>query len=335
MNVSGWGLAAIEPLLPLLPLALAAGLDLYLTLLLLGASALLGWATVTPEPLTDLGSPAVVAVSCLFYAVEVVTSRLPWAATVWNVLNALVRIVGAGTLVLLAARPSDPIVAGTAVLGASLLAGAVHVARTGWWFELDLRGAPGRTRILTIGAEDIVVAALLPLILHRPSARVILAVLVLAVGILGARRHLSAGTFAHRLVLTWLPAMMARGRWLDASSLPQWAHSTAGAAGPGDHAVRCTRVAAWGSAVPGTFRRGWLVVGLSGPVLVIRRGRRGVAVALTPSRVSGVRTDPLHARVDLDLGDGRHCGLAVPRGGPSPAALHQLFDRTEAPAGTP
>lgn len=333
MNATESGLAAIEPLLPLLPLALAAGLDLYLTLLLLGASGLLGWA-VTPEPLTDLGSPAVVALSGLFYVVESATSPLPWAATVWNVVNTLVRSVGAGTLVLLAAGTSDPVVSGTLALGAGLFAGAVHVARTGWWFEIDVRGAPGRTRVLTIGAEDIVVAALLPLILHRPSARVILALLVLGVGILGARRHLSAGVFAHRLVLSWLPAVMSRGRWLDASRLPRWAHSTAGAAGPGDHAVRCTRVAAWGSAVPGTFRMGWLVVGLSGPLLVTRRGRSGVAVALAPSLVAGVKTEPLHARIDLELSDGLRCGIAVPKSGPGPAALQQLFDRNGTPAGT-
>jgi hypothetical protein len=310
----------------LLPLVIAAGLDLNLTLLLLGASVLLGWPTTAPpDPLTDLGTPAIVALAGLFYAVETGISRLPWATTAWNVANTVVRLVGVGSLVMLVVETSSPLLTGVAVLGASALALAVHVTRTGWWLELDLRAAPGRARILMIGAEDIVVVALLPLILQRPSARLLLAVLVLGIGALGVRRHLSAGAFAHRLVLTWIPGVLARGRWLDASSLPAWAHLAAGTGGPGDEAVRSAPVAAYGSGVPGRFRRGWLVVALSRPLFVWRGRRDGHALDLSADGEARVRPEPLHTRVDLLLADGHRCGLAVPRGGPGIEMLRQLF----------
>lgn len=322
MTTSALGYGVIERLLPL---AVAAGLDLYLTLLLLAASALLGWTTASPDPLTDLGTPVVVALAVLFYAVETGVSRMPWAGTVWNVPNTVVRFVGAGALATLAVPTASPLVTWTAVLGASALAVAVHAARTGWWLELDLRGAPGRARILTIGAEDIVVVALLPLILERPSARVLLAALVLGVGALSVRRHLAASAFAHRLVMSWIPGVLAKGRWLDASGLPGWAHTAAGASGPGDPAIRCTPVAAYGSAVPGRFRRGWLTVALSGPLFVWRHGGDGLVIDLSHPREARVRSEPLHHQVDLILQDGRPCGLAIPRGGPGIEMLRQLF----------
>jgi len=322
LNTSDLGYRVIERLLPL---AVAAGLDLYLTLLLLGASALLGWTTASPDPLTDLGTPVVAALAGLFYMAETGVSRLPWATTLWNVPNTVVRFVGACGLATLALPPTSRLVAGMAVLGAGALAVAIHAARTGWWLELDLRGAPGRARILTIGAEDIVVVALLPLILDRPSTRVFLAALVLGVGALGVRRHLAASAFAHRLVMTWIPGVLAKGRWLDATSLPTWAHTIAGASGPGDPTIRCTPVAAFGSAVPGRFRRGWLTVALSGPLFLWRRGEGGLVVDLSDPREARVHAEPLHHQVDLVLRDGRRCGLAIPKGGPGIEMLRQLF----------
>jgi hypothetical protein len=322
----------------LLPLVVAAGLDLNLTLLLLGASALLGWPAAAPtDPLTDLGTPVVVTLAGLFYAAETGISRLPWATTVWNVANTIVRMVGVGSLAVLTVETPSPLVTGLAVLGASVLAVTVHATRTGWWLELDLRAAPGRARVLTIGAEDIVVVALLPMILHRPSARLLLAVLVLGIGALGVRRHLSAGAFAHRLVLTWIPGVLARGRWLDASGLPVWAHHAAGTSGPGDHAIRCAPVVAYGSAVSGRLRRGWLVMSLSGPLFVWRNGHAGNAIDLSAPVEVLVRPKPLHQQVDLVLPDGRRCGLAIPRGGPGIEMLRQLFRRDpERPgSGTP
>lgn len=317
-----------EGTLRLVPLAVAAGLDPYLVFLFLGAAPLLGWSPGDPSVLAGFGTPAAVALAGVLYLTETGADRVPWAATVWSVVNTPVRVVASGLLCLLVVQAA-PGIPGTfealVTLSGGLLAGGVHLARTGWWLELDLEGVPGRIRLLTALVEDALVVALLFLALEQPAAGGVLALAALLVGAWRIRRHLTAGIAAHGLVVSAARGMLAQGRWRDGSALPDRIRSATGGDDTSAHTVRCTRAAAWGPGVPGRFRRGWLVVGLAGPAFVARDVGAVVSVSLAGTAASRVREYPLHTVVDLVLNDGRPCGVAVSREGPGPEALRQLF----------
>lgn len=327
-----------EAALLLLPLALATGLDPYLALLFLGAAPLLGWSGAEPGPLAELGTPPAVALAGVLYLAEVTADRVPWAATAWNVANTPVRMVASGLLCLLVVQslPDTPASTDTLVsVAGGLVAGGVHLARTGWWLEFDLEGVPRRIRLLTAVVEDALVVALLFLALDQPRAGSVLGIVVLLVGAWRIRPHLTAGMAAHALVISAARGLPTRGRWRDGSALPGRIRRASGAADPSAHGVRSTRAAAWGPGVPGHFRRGWLVVGLAGPALVVGTLGRVVSVRLDGAVAGRIRDQPLHTVVDLVLPDGRPCGLAVSREGPGPEALRQVFGSTDVGSGTP
>ena len=91
------------------PLALAAGVDLYLTLLFIGAAPTMGlWEAPLPGALSDLDSPGVLIMVGTFYVLEFAAERFPPAALLWNAFHAIIRPVS-GTLLALLILDGQPL----------------------------------------------------------------------------------------------------------------------------------------------------------------------------------------------------------------------------------
>ena len=88
-------------LLVLPPLALAAGVDLYLTLLSSGPLPGPGWWDTLPGALGDLGAPGVVLIVGSFYLLEFLAEAWPSAALFWNAFHAIIRPLAGALLALL------------------------------------------------------------------------------------------------------------------------------------------------------------------------------------------------------------------------------------------
>ena len=125
-------LLAIPPeFLVLPPLALAAGVDLYLTLLFLGAAPSIGWWDTMPGALADLNSPGVLIMVGSFYLLELAAEAWPSAALFWNFFHAIIRPLAGAllALLLLDGHPLAVLATGAAVAG--FVASAAHASRTG------------------------------------------------------------------------------------------------------------------------------------------------------------------------------------------------------------
>jgi len=89
-------------ILVLTTLAVAAGVDLCLTLLLIGAAPTLGlWPLPLPGALADLDSPSVLVTVWTFYLLEFDAERFPPAALAWNAFYAIIRPVSGALLAFL------------------------------------------------------------------------------------------------------------------------------------------------------------------------------------------------------------------------------------------
>lgn len=77
--------------------AFAAGLNLYATILVIGAAMRFGW--VVPPPglgaLSILGHPIVLATAGLLYAIEFLADKIPAVDHVWDAIHTVVRPAGA------------------------------------------------------------------------------------------------------------------------------------------------------------------------------------------------------------------------------------------------
>ncbi|MBE0617930.1 MAG: DUF4126 family protein, partial [Proteobacteria bacterium] len=156
-------------LLVLVPLALAAGVDLYLTLLFLGAAPALHWWDALPGALGDLNSTGVLVMVGTFYLLELLAELLPSAALFWNAFHAIIRPVAGAllALLLLDGQPLSVVIPGT--LLAAVLASAAHATRTGGGvlFWLDSRHVPNRFLVALL--EDAAVLGTVVLLLDFPG----------------------------------------------------------------------------------------------------------------------------------------------------------------------
>lgn len=311
----------------LLPLALAAGLDLYLTLFFLGTAAYLGWEAAAPGALSGLESAPVLVLAAVFYALEAFAERYPPAALFWNAAHVLVRPVTGGlmALLLLHHAPIGWRVAG--FVAAAVVTLGAHAVRVGGAFVLWLSGARKLTRVLAAAGEDAMVLALCVLVLDHPAAGALLATLMIVTSLPRARPYLDAFLFGLRAAWgrTW-GALRTR-RWLDRDDFPDWV----AAALDDDPAVpggplRGSPAAAFRLPGAGLFRRGWLVVTGVGPRFVYRPGLHSVATALPPARAVDAVQEVFHRRIVFVDAKGRSGQLHVPFDGPSLEGLRAEFE---------
>lgn len=308
----------------LLPLALAAGLDLYLTLFFLGAATHLGWDNPPPGALTGLQSAPVMVLAVVFYLLEGLAERAALPALFWNTVHVIVRPVTVGLMVLLLLHtaPLPVRIAGVAL--AAALALATHAVRVGASLVLWLSHARRTTRVLASAAEDAMVLALCALVLDRPQGGSLLALILMAGALPRVRPYLDGFLFGLRAAWgrTW-GAMRAR-RWLDRSDFPRWVEDALDASAPGGP-LRGSPAAGFGLPGVGLFRRGWVVVTGTTPVFLHRSWNGPRVLDLGGLRAMDVVEDAFHRRLELARPDGRRGQLHFPPDGPSREGLAAEF----------
>lgn len=316
------------PLVTLLPVSLAAGVDLYLTLLFLGTAGRLGWEGPAPGSLGDLAMPGVLAATALLYATERWMEHRPVRSLCWNAAHTVVRPLGAGLLALLAISdlPAGWHIPAALVAGALTL--GVHVTRSGWGLLLTLIPSHRRVRFLVSVAEDVGVLALLSLLLDAPWAASGLALFVLALGLRQGRAPRSAFAFALGLLRDAAGTLLPDRRWHGPDRFPRWirrALEDPTQAPPGG--LRGSPAAALNLPGPDLFRRGWVVVRGGSPLFLYRRRRRTHTVDLAGAEPLGVTPATLHTRLELGGANGTTSTLCFGLDGPGPDDLRAEFMR--------
>ncbi len=313
-------------LLALPALALASGLDLYLTLLFLGAAPTTGlWDVPLPGALGDLDSPFVLITVGAFYIAEFTAERFPVAALVWNTLHAVIRPVSGALLALLLLDGQGlPVIIGGAAAG-GLLAAWAHSVRTGAWVLRDFRG-PGRgspdapAPLLVSVAEDVAVLGTVSLALDAPRWSLGVAILILLASAPFARSRGKAFAYAIRLGIVRIFRTLGLRRWRRSDELPDW---VARSFRDGD-ALRGCPVGAW--RLPGAprFATGWIVVRGGRPLFLYktRKGARRIELEERPS----VSVEDRDLYRQIDFGGGREATiLVVGWAGPSTESLEAEF----------
>lgn len=303
-------LLAQPPLLPLLVVvAGTGGVDLALTILILGIAPLLGWSA-PPGDLIYLQAPWVIAAGLAMYIAEAVMERHPAGFSVWHTFQRWVRLLG---LVLLAEMGTAGMVPGErwpAALLMVVVGLASYVASSGWQGMVILRRLPRGTQALAAGGIDVAFAALLLLALDRP----IQALLGLGAVTLLVTPRLPVAVRGHRAVIdagrSWIRSLFDAGEWVEPGDLPQEIHGAL--ASREDRPVSAPRGTPALLLTTG-LQRGWLLAGSGGAWFV---PRSAVAVPLSRREPIEEPDDPLHARLPVTAGE-RHADLLVRRDGPA------------------
>lgn len=319
-------------LLLLPPLALAAGIDLYLTLLVLGAAPTTGWwDQPLPGALGDLDSPGVLIMVGTFYLLEFSAERFSPASLVWNAFHAVIRPLAGALLALLLLDGAPLAVVAGGAMAAGALASLAHAARSGGVIMRWLGSTTAPHVLLVSLMEDAVVLGLVVLALDAPLWGLGVAGAVTLLALVRSPSDARAFSFAIGLATARAFSTITHRRWMGPEELPSWVRRAleSDVLAPGG-GLRGSPAGAY--RLPGAprFTLGWVVVRGGSPLFVFPRGPlpagRGGARAIDLGRFRGERVveTGLFRRVDLSTG-GTPAGMFFRADGPSAESLRSEF----------
>jgi hypothetical protein len=161
--------------------SLAAGVNLYATVAILGLASRYGWVDL-PEQFKVFDNPWIIGLAGLLYVVEFVADKIPWVDSVWDSVHTLIRPVGGALIAVASLGDASPAMQGViALLGGTVAAGS-HVTKAGTRVAANASPEPFSNWFLSL-AEDAFVIGLSFLTLKFPliALGVSLAILLLLV----------------------------------------------------------------------------------------------------------------------------------------------------------
>jgi hypothetical protein len=159
--------------------AWGSGLNVYATVLVLGGAERLGLVTL-PHDLQVLGSPWVLGVAAILFALNFLADKIPYIDSINDLLHTFVRVPAGALLAYGAAGNLSPEVAVIAGLLGGTLAIGTHVAKTGSRALINTSPEPF-SNIAASLAEDISVIGGLALAIAHPITFLCLLALFVAV----------------------------------------------------------------------------------------------------------------------------------------------------------
>jgi len=308
-----------EPILLLLPISLAAGVDFFLALLILGLTQDLGWMGIQPEGLHPLQWAVMGGIAGL-YLLEAMAEFRHVTALLWHNLQLLVRPLAAALMVfaLLDGLPTGLRASG-ALVGAIVSAFA-HVLSWGLKLRRFLQGRRKVAAATAVLAEDLLVIAFVFLATEDPELGAMVSVLLLLIGILlgGSFHHVVR--FGFRIVQANLLKHPGHNPRHRVGELPRWVKKGIEAHGLSRLQNSPEEIEGlfglWGMpagiyGVPGVrgFREGWVLVDGTQTYFMFRHRSKSNCVRLDADSFGEQEPWGMAQRVPITHPDGGHSAL--------------------------
>ncbi len=151
-----------------------SGVNLYMTVALLGIADKAHWITL-PGDMKVLSNPLIIVVAVALYAVEFVADKIPFVDSVWDTVHTFIRPIGGAALGYMAAANVSPAIQISVTLIAGTIAMDSHLTKATTRVAINAT-APGTNTIASV-SEDALVFCVLYLAVKHP---VITGVVVIA-----------------------------------------------------------------------------------------------------------------------------------------------------------
>lgn len=155
----------------------ASGLNTYAVVLVLGLGQLFGLVAL-PHDLQVLGSPWVLAVAALLFALNFLADKIPYVDSLNDLLHTVVRIPAGAVLAFGAADQTTPEIAVIAALLGGTLAAGSHIAKTGARALINTTPEPFSNIAASLATDALVIAGLVLAITHPITFMCLLALFV-------------------------------------------------------------------------------------------------------------------------------------------------------------
>lgn len=297
----------------LLGAAFACGLNLYLTVVVLGLAARFDLLTSLPPGMRGIENGVIIGLAAMLYVVGLIVDRVPGLDHIWEAAHTIIRPAAAGLLVGLTLMGTPLHVQLGGAVAAAVMALTAHGTKAGLrliltprWIDEDGHLRPRRSLART-GlpiAEDLAAAAIaLTAVLYPEIIVFVMGGSLLLLLVTGPRLW-RAAMLGLRAVLARMSGFFGRPGWRSRSDLPRGIRDALPAEPLGRGPARVVRAAVRGLPGTGAYRAGWLVFTCDGPRFVYNSGFRARSTAIGDVRNvdvrPGVLADTLEVRSDPD-----------------------------------
>ena len=88
--------------------SLAAGVNLYATVAVLGLASRYGWVQL-PEQFAVFDNPWIIGAAGVLYVIEFVADKIPWVDSIWDSVHTIIRPVGGALIAVAALGDTSPV----------------------------------------------------------------------------------------------------------------------------------------------------------------------------------------------------------------------------------
>jgi hypothetical protein len=155
--------------------SLAAGLNLYATVAILGLAARFGWVDLPPQ-FQVFNHDVVIGAAIVMYLVEFLADKIPYFDSLWDGIHTAIRPLGGALIAVSTMGDASPAMQGlVALLGGTVAAGS-HLSKTSTRAVANASPEPFTNWSLSLG-EDALVVGLGYLALKYPIAALVVTVI--------------------------------------------------------------------------------------------------------------------------------------------------------------
>ena len=165
--------------------SMAAGVNLYATVAVLGLASRYGWVTL-PEQFRVFDNPWLIGAAALLYVVEFVADKVPWVDSMWDTVHTLIRPVGGAAIAVASLGDAAPAIQGGMALLGGIVAASSHVTTAGTRIAANTTPEPFTNWLLSL-AEDAFVIGLSFITLKYPLVALAVTAAILVVMAMGVR----------------------------------------------------------------------------------------------------------------------------------------------------
>lgn len=164
--------------------SLAAGVNLYATVALVGLAARYEWV-VLPEQFRAFDNPWVIGGAVALYVVEFAADKIPWVDTIWDAVHTFIRPVGGALIAVAALGEASPGLEGIVALVGGTVAASSHATKAGTRVVANASPEPFSNWALSLLGDGFVLGLALitlkyPLLALGVSVAILVAIVLVA-----------------------------------------------------------------------------------------------------------------------------------------------------------
>lgn len=136
--------------------SLAAGVNLYATIAILGLASRYGWVAL-PDQFEIFDNPWIIGAAGTLYAIEFVADKIPWVDSIWDSVHTFIRPVGGAVIAVATLGEQSPAIEGAIALLGGMVAASSHVTKASTRVAANASPEPFSNWILSFLGDGFVI----------------------------------------------------------------------------------------------------------------------------------------------------------------------------------